>query len=332
MMQEWLGKVVGVDDPTRHDKWLCMMTPRLKALRELLREDGVIFVSTDNNEHHRLRSLLDEVFGERNFVGEMVWRKKEGGGQTDLYFVTEHEIILIYSKSDDYEWLDEIVPTDEAKYNKNDENGKFTAVKLAKWGSGARREDRPKMYFPIKDPDGKNAYPKAPDGSEGRWRVGKARMELLVEKELIHWEKKNGDWIPYEKFHYEKGAVTRVKERSILFDIATTGDASNVLTEIFGKKDVFENPKPVDLVKLFIERSTRKDAVDIILDSFAGSGTTAHAVLDLNKEDGGNRKFILIECEDYADSITAERIRRVIKGVPTAKDETLKQGLGCVFR
>ena len=196
MMQEWLGKVVGVDDPTRHDKWLCMMTPRLKALRELLREDGVIFVSTDNNEHHRLRSLLDEVFGERNFVGEMVWRKKEGGGQTDLYFVTEHEIILIYSKSDDYEWLDEIVPTDEAKYNKNDENGKFTAVKLAKWGSGARREDRPKMYFPIKDPDGKNAYPKAPDGSEGRWRVGKARMELLVEKELIHWEKKNGDWIP----------------------------------------------------------------------------------------------------------------------------------------
>jgi len=150
-----------------------------------------------------------------------------------LYFVTEHEIILIYSKSDDYEWLDEIVPTDEAKYNKNDENGKFTAVKLAKWGSGARREDRPKMYFPIKDPDGKNAYPKAPDGSEGRWRVGKARMELLVEKELIHWEKKNGDWIPYEKFHYEKGAVTRVKERSILFDIATTGDASNVLTCVF---------------------------------------------------------------------------------------------------
>jgi len=103
------------------------------------------------------------------------------------------------------------------------------------------------------------------------------------------------------------------------------------LTEIFGKKDVFENPKPVDLVKLFIERSTRKDAVDIILDSFAGSGTTAHAVLDLNKEDGGNRKFILIECEDYADSITAERIRRVIKGVPTAKDETLKQGLGGSF-
>ena len=328
MMQEWLGKVVDREDLTRHDKWLCMMMPRLKLLRELLSEDGVIFVSIENNEVHRLMMLLDEVF-QGNFVGTLIWRKKEGGGQTDQYFVTEHEYILVYAKSSAFQWIDETIPINEAKFNKNDENGKFCAVKLAKWGSGARKEDRPSMYFPITSPDGEKVYPKAPDGNEGRWRVGKIRMDNLIESDLIYWDKKNGEWIPYEKVYYQEEAIKRIKERSILYELANTGDATKMLTDIFGKKDVFENAKPVELVKFFIRYTTNKNS--FILDSFAGSGTTAHAVLGLNKEDGGNRKFILVECEDYADKITAERVRRVIKGVPNARDEKLREGLGGTF-
>ncbi len=120
-----------------------------------------------------------------------------------------------------------------------------------------------------------------------------------------------------------------VKERSIIFDLVHTTDATKTLTQIFSKKDVFENSKPFELVRYLMPYCIDRDS--IILDSFAGSGTTAHAVLALNQEDGGNRKFILIECEDYADTITAERVRRVIRGVPTAKDSALKNGLGGRF-
>ena len=328
MIQEWLGKVVNRDDLTRHEKWLCMMMPRLKLLRELLRDDGAIFISIDDNEQHHLKMLMDEVF-QGNFVGQMIWRKKEGGGQTDDYFVTEHEYVLVYAKSDSFKWLDETVPVTEGSFRHSDKGGKFSLVRLAKWGTGARREDRPKMYFPIISPDKKNIYPKAPDGGEGRWRVGKARMEILENDELIHWEKKDGEWIAYEKIYFKEGDVRSIKERSILFDIATTGDAANTLTQLFGKKDVFENPKPYQLVRFILEHVAEKDS--IIFDSFAGSGTTAHAVLALNKEDGGSRRFILVECEDYADKITAERVRRVIKGVPKASDENLKNGLGGSF-
>jgi adenine-specific DNA-methyltransferase len=338
MIKEWLGKVVDKDDLTRHDKWLCMMTPRLKLLRELLDDDGVIFVSIDNNEFHHLTMLMDEIFQEY-FVGVLIWRKKEGGGQTDDYFVTEHEYILVYSKSPNFKWMDEVIPLKEAEFDKKDEGGRYNAVKLAKWGTAAHKEDRPKMYFPIKTPDGKNLYPKAPDGRDGRWRVGEARMELLIKDNLIHWEKKNGTWVPYEKIYFESGSVKTIKERSILFDLATTGDATNTLKEIFGIKDIFENAKPVELIKFFIQYTTNKDS--IVLDSFAGSGTTAHSVLELNQEDGGNRKFILIQCDEYnkktkqienlCDSITAERVRRIIKGIKTAKDERLKKGFGNSF-
>lgn len=185
------------------------------------------------------------------------------------------------------------------------------------------------MYFPIKDPDGKNLYPIAPDGRDGRWRVGKDRMQLLIDKNLIRWEKKNNKWIPYEKSYFEKGQNKVIKERSIIFDLTFNGDASNELKDIFGKKDIFDNPKPHTLIQYLITYSSDVDS--IILDSFAGSGTTAHAVLDLNKEDEGNRIFILVEMEDYADKITAERVRRVIKGVKGAKDEDLQKRLGGSF-
>jgi len=349
MMKDWLGKVVDKDDLTRHDKWLCMMMPRLKLLRELLRDDGVIFISIDEgnesqrgNECHRLKMLMDEVF-QGNFVGQFVWRKKEGGGQTDQFFVTEHEVVLVYAKSPDFKWQDEEIPDTEASYNKQDKDGKFSAVKLAKWGTGAHKEDRPKQYFPIKDPDGKNYFPVAPDGRDGRWRVGKDRMQSLLESNLIYWDKRNGKWVPYEKVYFEIGQNKVIKERSILFDLVFTGDASKELTEIFGVKDIFDNPKPHLLIQYFLTYSSQKES--IILDSFAGSGTTAHAVLALNKEDKGNRKFILVQIPEEIEKdkpayslgfrqvidITAERARRVIRGVKDAKGDDLQKGLGGSF-
>lgn len=335
MMQEWLGKTVDRDDLTRHDKWLCMMMPRLKLLKEMLSDDGSIFIHIDNNEIYRLMALMDEIFGESNFVGVLIWRKKEGGGQAKAYFVTEHEYILVYRKTEKFVWRDETIPTNEKDYKREDKDGKFTIVKLAKWGNTARRQDRPKMYFPLISPDGKKIFPKAPDGNDGRWRVGKKTMEDLLEDGLVHWEKKDGEWVAYEKLYYDKNEIKVVKERSILYEIASTGDASKMLTEIFGKKDIFENPKPIEIAEFCLEYVTDHDS--IVLDSFAGSGTTAHAVLRLNRGDKGERKFILVQCDEYdknsnelidvCNTITAERIRRVISGVAKAKDERLRDKL-----
>lgn len=155
MIKEWLGSVVDKEDMTRHDKWLCMMMPRLKLLRELLSEDGAIAINIENNEYANLKLLLDEIFGESNFVGTFIWRKKEGGGQTKEYFVTEHEYIILYRKSPSFIWIDDTLKGEDTSFNKEDELGKYKLVKLAKWGNTSRKEDRPKMHFPIVAPDGK---------------------------------------------------------------------------------------------------------------------------------------------------------------------------------
>lgn len=320
-------KFVDKEDSFRHSKWLSFMEKRLKLAKFLLKSTGVIFISIDNNEQAPLRMLCDEIFGENNFVGMLIWRKKEGGGQADAYFVTEHEYVLAYAKSENFKWLDEEVPVDETEFNKEDEKGKFTAVNLAKWGNTARREDRPTMYFPIKSPDGKNVFPIAPDGGEGRWGVGKKRMEILIEKDLIFWQKKGERWKPYQKIYFSDGDVKKIKERSILFDVATTADGTNELTEIFGEKDVFENPKPTALIKFLLQYGAKKDA--LILDFFAGSGTTGQAVLSQNKDDGGTRQFIL--CTNNENNICTEichpRVKKVISGYKNQKAEKI-EGLG----
>lgn len=320
LIREWLGKEVGRDDLTKHDKWLCMMTPRLKILRELLSEDGAIFISIHNIELSNLKSILDEIFGENNFVGILIWRKKEGGGQTDEFFVTEHEYIIVYRKTEKFEWYDELIENGDSGYKLEDENGKYKLVKLAKWGNAARKIDRPKMHFPIIAPDGSKVHPIAPDGSEGRWRVGKKTMDELIDDDLVEFKKDdNGKWLAYEKIYYEEGEVKVIKERSILYHLANTGDGTKVLTELFSEKDKFPNPKPVELIKWIFTYSTQKDS--IVLDSFAGSGTTMHAVMDLNKEDGGNRQCILVQMTEATEAepkknickdITRERIKRAI--------------------
>lgn len=321
LIREWLNKEVGKDDLTKHDKWLCMMTPRLKLLRDLLSNDGAVYVSTDKIEYATLKILMDEIFGPTNFVGVLIWRKKEGGGQTDQFFATEHEYITVYRKSEDFKWMDEEIEADDSSFSYEDANGKYKTVKLAKWGNTSRKEDRPKMHFPIYDKDNNKYLPIAPDGSPGRWRVGKKRMELLESENLIEFKENNkGEVIPYEKVYFVEDDIKVIKERSIIYELANTGDGSKILTELFGTKDKFENPKPVQLISWILNYNTKEN--DIVLDSFAGSGTTMHAVNELNKEDGGNRKCILVQMKEDSEKepdknickdITRERNKRAIE-------------------
>ena len=315
---------VDKEDSYRHSKWLSFMSKRLNLAKNLLKNSGAIIISIDDNEQSQLKLLCDEIFGENNFVGQFIWRKKEGGGQTDAYFVTEHEYILVYAKSKAFVWRDEIVPDSEANFNKSDEGGSYTAVKLAKWGNTSRQQDRPKMHFPIKAPNGKNVTPIAPDGNPGRWRVGKARMESLIKSGLVEWTDKNGVWIPYEKIYFDGEKVKKLKERSIIYEVATTADGTKELTKIFNEKDVFENPKPTELIKFLLRRTTTEES--LVLDFFAGSGTTGQAVSELNEEDGGRRHFILCTNNEsnnrssrkIATDICYPRIKQAIQDGATA--------------
>ena len=311
-IQKWLRKTVGtlVTDLSRHDKWLCMMYPRLCLLHQLLREDGVIFITLDDNEQPNLRLLMNEIFGETNFVANLIWRKKTGGGQDSEYYAREHEYILCYRKSNAYTMKFRTSERTQAEFPKVKNGRKCKFVKLEKWGSNAYKEDRPTMFYSIENPDGNPFFPQAPDGNDGNWRT----RPTSLDQDHIHWIKRSERWTPYEVIYFDEVENTAkiVKERSIYYDIATTTDATNEQKAIFGKK-VFDNSKPLDLIRRLILLSTEPDS--IVLDSFAGSGTTGHAVLAQNNEDGGNRQFILVELEPkIAREIAAIRLKRVSNG------------------
>ena len=327
LMREWVKENSPVDgeDLERHDKWLCMMWPRLHLLRDLLTDDGVIFVFIDDNEQHHLRMLMDEIFRDTNFVASIAWRKKAGGGQDSEYLAREHDYILCYRKSEAFSMNPRVIQVSKSEFPKTKNGRKCKFTKLEKWGSNSLRTDRPTMFYPIENPDGNDFYPQAPNGQEGNWRT----RPKALDDDHIHWEKRKGRWTPLEVSYLDEAPETKtVKDRTIFYDIGTTTDAANEQKLIFGNK-ALNNSKPVDVIRRLLAIGAPKDGV--ILDSFAGSGTTAQSVLELNKEDGGMRKFILVECEDYADTITAERVRRVIKGVPSAEYASLKEGLGGSF-
>lgn len=312
-----------------HSKWLNMMYPRIYLAKNLLQDNGVIFLSIDNNEQHRFRMLMDEIFGEENFIEVLIWRKKSGGGQQDDFFVTEHDYIICYAKNKDKFSLNEKKVSKSADdyklYDKKNQKH-YKQVKLSKWGSAALREDRPTMYFPLTNPDGKQTYPIAPDGRPGRWRYGRMRVKELVDSDSIDWEKRDDVWVPYEKQYIpDAGELSTLKERSIFYDLVENTEGANELTEIFGMKDVFQNPKPSDLICHLILLATQANTNDIVLDFFAGSCSTAHAVLNLNAIDQGNRRFMMIQLPEIIDEqpvykklgfktiadIGKERLRRV---------------------
>jgi len=330
MMQEWFGKVVDREDLTRHDKWLCMMMPRLKLLRELLSDDGVIFISIDDEEVHHLRMLMDEIFGLENFIATIIWQKKYSPQNDAKYFSDMHDFILVYAKrknegAETGGWQRNLLSRtieQDARY-KNPDNDKRGPWKAADFSVKTYSEA---YDYEITTPSGRKVKP-----PKGRcWATSIKNFKEWVNDGRV-WFGKMGNNIPAIKIF-----LSEVKEGIVPLtlwfreDVGDNELAKKEIKTIFGDKDSpFQTPKPTSLLKRILQLSVDKDA--IVLDSFSGSGTTANAVLSLNKEDGGNRKFILVECEDYADKITAERVRRVIKGVPTAKDDNLKKGLGGTF-
>lgn len=323
MMKDWLGKVVDKEDLTRHDKWLCLMMPRLKLLRELLSEDGAIFISCDDNEQHTLRLILDEIYGAENFVANIMWQKKYAASNDATGVAAMHDFIIVYEKSNSFNR--NLFPRTE----KQDKHYKFDDGD----GKGLWRSDNllvktfsESSVFPIINPKTKEVY-NPPKGSS--WRGSKDTIEKWLKEKRIFFGK-DGKGAPQLKRYLNEVQQGVVPTTWWTFEEAGHNDAANKeLTDILGDKKLFDTPKPSSLIKLILQLSANKNS--IILDSFAGSGTTAHAVLELNKEDGGNRKFILVEQEEYANTVTAERVRRVIKGVKTSKNENLKKGFGGSF-
>jgi len=345
LMKEWLKKnahPVDKEDLQRHDKWLCMMYPRLKLLHELLADDGVIFVSIDDNEVHHLRTIMDEIFGEESFVSIISCQLNPRGRTLDKHFAKTHEYLIVYAKDYLSEAINQIKKGEKAlaEYNKKDETGDYRLLELRNRNPVFHRGNRPNLYYPIYvDPESNKVslegndkykvevYPLNSKEEEGCWTWGRDKTEKEI-KVLFGKKVSTGAWRVYRKDYVPKdGATTKAKSLWLEKNI-NNENGKEIVGEIFGSSP-FDFPKSVDLLKKCIEIGSDKNS--IILDSFAGSGTTAHAVLDLNKEDGGNRKFICVEMEDYANDITAERVRRVIKGVETAKDEKLKNGLGGSF-
>ena len=328
LMREWLDHNSPVDgeDLERHDKWLCMMWPRLHLLKELLARDGVIFVSIDDNEQHHLRMLMDEIFGGANFVSNVIWQKVFSPKNTAKHFSQDHDFILAYAR-DITQWTPNLLERSELatsryKNSDGDPRGPWSSSDLT------ARNYYSLGTYEVTSPSGAKFKP-----SVGNYfRVSPERFAELDQDGRIWWGA-DGNNMPRLK-RYLSEVKKGVVPQTLWFhaDVGHTQGAKQELVSLLEferSEDVFNTVKPSTLIKRVIQISAGKDA--IILDSFAGSGTTAQAVLALNKEDGGDRKFILVECEEYADTITAERVRRVIRGVPKAKDDSLKEGLGGSF-
>lgn len=318
-LQKWLGEVVGKEgeDLSRHDKWLCMMYPRLKLLQRLLAPDGVIFVSIDDIEISHLRLIMDEIFTNSRFIGEFVWKSRQNkDNRTKTGASIDHEYVLCYGNK----IRGEIRDLNGYSNTDKDPRGDWTSGNMVGLAS---KDARPNLHYDLICSETEINYGCPKQG----WRYDRARMKSLIEDQRVLWPKKPSGR-PREKVFLENLESEFTGFSSMLPLDIFTYHGTRAIEEIFGTR-VFEFPKSPKFVARLIEQglSEKKDAV--ILDSFAGSGTTAHAVLTLNAQDGGNRRFILTETMDYADSITAERVRRVMAGY--GEGEKATSGLGGGF-
>lgn len=339
LIKEWIGKTVGGEDKdfTRHDKWLCMMTPRLKLLRELLAEDGVIFVSIDENEVHHLKCLMNEIFGNENFISELPTVMNLKGNQDEFGFAGTHEYTLVYAKYKDERLIlgDFILDEEESEDWQEDEVGFYKkGANLKSTGVNAPREKRPNLYFPIYVSSDKEVFAERKaktdieiypitENKEMSWRWSKSKIARESFNIIVSGEGANLSI--YKKQRPTLGDLPSKKPKSLFYKPEySSGNGTAQMKSLFGQK-IFDNPKPVDLIRDFICIGGDKDS--IILDSFAGSGTTAQAVLEMNKEDDGNRKFILVQIPESTpedspvyqagyksvQQITQARVKKVIE-------------------
>ncbi|MBQ3788354.1 MAG: site-specific DNA-methyltransferase [Bacteroidales bacterium] len=336
-IRRWLGQVVGseADDLTRHDKWLCMMYPRLALLQRLLSEDGAIFISIDEIELANLRLICNEIFGQSNFVGLWQWYKSATPPNLSYKIKRNLEYVLCYEKhktslkykgvqktsnsndpitkpQNSFKTLTFPVGSIRIQYI---ENG---VVEAGTYGTGKFPN---RLLNTMQIVNGKNANEVS---FENRFIWVQEKLEEEILRGTIIDYSRNGV-LSYKKANYDPEVPPNLIDSSVGVD--TTEEAGKILANIFGRDNVFEFPKHPSLIEYLINFLSDKDS--IILDSFAGSGTTAHAVLNLNKQDGGNRKFILCEMMDYAENITAERVRRVMKGYGEGKNAV--EGTGGSF-
>ena len=288
------------DDGLEHSIWLGLMRERLVLLRNLLAEDGIIWVQLDDNESHYCKILMDEIFGRDNFVANIIWRKKSGGGQDAEFFAIEHENILVFKKKD-WSIINETTEHVIKDFNRTINGKPAKLMKLEKWGTSAHRQDRPSLYYSIKDPNGNDFYPKAPDGQDGRWR----KKPESLDNNHIYWEKRKDVWTPYEVIYFDEVGEKILKTRSIWLDFGNNTEATNEIKSLFGKKN-FDTPKPENLIKKILEISTFSG--DLVLDSFLGSGTTAAVAHKMG------RRWIGIELGDHCYTHCIPRLQKVIDG------------------
>lgn len=343
-----------------HSAWLTFMYPRLYIAKQLLKDEGVIYVSIDDSEVSQLKMLLDEIFGEENFRGIIIRATGTTTGQEALKIGSSYDSCLCYSKTAKFQLKGIPLKGKDLNRFNNDDNdgkGKYALLQLRKTGNADRKEDREGMFFPITAPDGSQVFPIGPTDYLSRWRTGKDKFQKFLDEGLIVW-KENGEdieeydddedeneedeitdyssvtnenvdiskfkskWKPYVKYYLSE----RTKQVSNLWtDIDGNKKGSIELKQLFEKKKLFENPKPTDFLKRLITISCSSD--ELILDFFAGSGTTADAVLNMNSDDLANRKFILVQIPELIDPKKSKTTYTYVKNdlgidVPTIFDVT----------
>ena len=317
-IKKWLGQIVGSEenDLTRHDKWLCMMYPRLRLLQKLLSGEGVIFISIGDDEFASLKLICDEIFGIQNHIATFVWKSRAKPSNTGVAKINpqnDAEYILCYGKSDAYLFR-LVVSGKERNYPHHDEDGDYRLQTILKSNRGESKRET--MTFEL------DGY-KPP--ATKRWQAGENTIRDLYARNRITFQ--TGE--PMLKYYeHEENAETAPFYCFVNREESSTAEnGKKLLNAILGNQHGFDTVKPVEIINYLLMHTI--DSNDIVLDSFAGSGTTAHAVLNMNKADGGNRKFILIEMMDYADGITAERVKRVVSGYGEGKSRV--EGTGGEF-
>jgi adenine-specific DNA-methyltransferase len=313
-----------------HSSWLSMMYPRLFLARQLLQDDGIIFISIDDNELHNLRMLMNEIFGEENFIDNIIWKKRYGGGAKEKFLVTLHEYILFYAKNK--ATLDPIfIPHDpeaiERYYKLRDDKyeirGPYRTHPLEATKSMGERKN---LIYAIIAPDGNEVWP------QRQWLWKEERTLRAIENNEIEFLRGKDGWTVHTKQYLnDEEGNERLSKAFSMIDKVYTQHGTNEIIEIFGDIQIFPFPKPKGLIEPLLNIGTSPNGDEIIMDFFAGSCTTAHAILELNRKDSGNRRFIMVQLPEATgrndfpriSEIGKERIRRVISKLNKEKEGKL---------